>query len=199
MVTRDDALLLLLLVVVMFGGHWHVAISASESGTGIDGIVRSNRRAQRSPTAFVLFSPRAAAVECVQWRWKQWRRLFHPCAAPMHGSVRISLIDRVRKRKKKEREYWGVEGEVSDAKGREKKKNESRNSSRVKYIYIYIGFSRFHPLGFLDTLPSIATREIPSWKGLRSAHAHSLRGKRDGCRNMHDTRIYACVYIYIFI
>lgn len=147
MVTRDDALLLLLLVVVMFGGHWHVAISASESGTGIDGIARSNRRAQRSPTAFVLFSPRAAAVECVQWRWKQWRwkqwrRLFHPCAAPMHGSVRISLIDRVRKRKKKEKEYWGIEGEVSDAKGREKKKKrKSKLVTREVYIYIYWIFS----------------------------------------------------------
>lgn len=75
-------LLLVMMVMAMFGGHWHVAISASESGTGIDGIARSNRRAQPSLTALVLFSPRAAAVECVQWRWKQWRRLFGPCAAP---------------------------------------------------------------------------------------------------------------------
>ena len=148
MVTRDDALLLLLVVVVMFGGHWHVAISASESGTGIDGIARSNRRAQRSPTAFVLFSPRAAAVECVQWRWKQWRRLFHPCAAPMHGSVRISLIDRVRKRKKKEKEYRGVEGEVSDAKGRKKKKRKSKLVTREVYIYI---------LDFLDFTHSVSS------------------------------------------
>lgn len=118
------AIMLLLVMMVMFGGHWHVAISASESGTGIDGIARSNRRAQPSPTALVLFSPRAAAVECVQWRWNSGA----VCSAhaPHQRTICSNLVNRSRKKKRKR--IQGVEGEVSDAKGGKKTKGETRHA-----------------------------------------------------------------------
>lgn len=48
-------------------------------------------------------------------------------------SVRISLIDRVKKKRKR---IQGVEGEVSDAKGGKKRK--VKLVTREVYIYIYI-------------------------------------------------------------
>lgn len=150
---------------------------------------RSNRRAAIAAGGS-FFSTRRHGMRTVALE-KQWRRLFSTHARPMDGeSVRISLIVRVRKKR-----IQGVENEVSDPKRGKKRKVKLV----AREVYIYIGFSRFHPLGFLDTLPSIATREIPSWKGLRrSAHAHSLRGKRDGCRTCM-THAYTCAYIYIYI